>query len=133
MRRLLLFALLGLLVAGCGARSSRTFTAKGTAGCLKDKHFTQVTTDPAKVGFIAGFAANGGIKATSPNGNVVTIAFTEDSNSVASTEKAFRLHAPLSLRSHMQDVMSTNQNAVIVWTVGASSDDASAVTGCLSP
>ena len=126
-------AVLALLAAGCGARSDTPFTAKGTLGCLKAKQFTDATTAPGQVGFIAGFAANGGIKATSPNGNVVTIAFTDSDATVPSTEKAFKLHAPASLRSHIGDVMRSVRNVVIVWTTTPASDDETKVEGCLAP
>ncbi|MES1247398.1 MAG: hypothetical protein ABUS54_06975 [Actinomycetota bacterium] len=124
---------LAVLAAGCGARSNTPFTAKGTIGCLKSHGFTRVSSSPAKVGFIAGFAANGGLIGTSSSGNQVTIAFTDSSGDVDSTEKAFTLHASPQLRPHIKDVMSTNRNAVIVWTTGASSDDQSTLNGCLKP
>jgi hypothetical protein len=130
-RRLAPFLLLALIAAGCGARSSTPFTASATAGCVKSKGFRNVSTNPAKVGFIAGFAANGGLVATSASGNRVTVAFTDNADSVASTERAFRLHAPPALRPHMADVMRVQRNAVIVWTTTPSSDDESAVEGCL--
>jgi hypothetical protein len=126
-------AVLALLAAGCGARSNTPFTAKGTLGCLKSKHFTDVTTSPAKLPFIAQFAANGGIEATSPNGNRVTLAFTDSATSVPSTENAFKLHAPKFLRPHIGDVMRSNRNVVIVWTTTPASDDESTVEGCLAP
>ena len=122
---------LALVAAGCGARHDKPFTAKGTVSCLRGNGFTNVSTSPAKVGFIAGFAANGGLIATSPTGNAVTVAFTEDENSTASTEKAFRLHASPALRPHMQDVMSTNRNAVIVWTTGPRQDESQTLNTCL--
>src|SRR5438552_14767021 len=81
-----------LVAAGCGG-STKPFTATGTAPCLRTKGFTKVTTDPVKIGFIAGFAQNGGLKATSPTGNVVTMAFAADEASAPSTEQAFRRHA----------------------------------------
>ena len=124
---------LALVAAGCGARSSKPFTARHSIGCLKSHGFTDVTDNPGKVGFIAGFAANGGIRATSPTGNVVTIAFTDSADNVDSTEQAFKLHASPELRPHIGDVMSTNRNAVIVWTIGPKSDELSALDGCLSP
>ena len=130
---LAVLAVLALLAAGCGARSNTPYTAKGTLGCLKAKQFTDATSAPIQVGFIAGFAANGGIKATSPNGNVVTIAFTDNEAAVAGTEKAFKLHAPKALRSHIGDVMRSNRNAVIVWTTTPASDDETKVEGCLAP
>src|SRR5207244_7949585 len=42
-----------ILVAGCGVRSSKPFTAKGSASCLTAHAFTRVTTNPAAAGFIA--------------------------------------------------------------------------------
>jgi hypothetical protein len=131
-RRLVPFALVAALAAGCGARSNTPYTANASVGCLKKKQFTHVSTNPAKVGFIAGFAANGGIIATSPAGNVVTIAFTDSADSVASTENAFTLHAPKALRPHIGDVMRTQRNAVIVWTTTPSGDEESTVEDCLA-
>ena len=125
-------AALALLAAGCGARSDKPFTAKGTLGCLKSKQFTEATASSAKLPFIAGFAANGGIEATSPNGNRVTLAFTDSETTVPSTEQAFRLHAPKSLRAHIGDVMRSNRNVVIVWTTTPASDDESKLEGCLA-
>jgi hypothetical protein len=127
----LLLVALALVAAGCGARSSKPFTAAGTTGCLKGKSFTGVTTKPTKIGLIPAFAANGGLRATSPNGNTVTIAFAEDEAEVPSTEQAFRVHAPPALRPHISDVMRSSRNAVLVWTTTPSSDDESTVEGCL--
>ena len=122
-----------VLVTGCGVRNSKPFTAKGTAGCLKDHAFTRVTTNPALVGFIAGFAENGGIRAASPSGNSLTIAFTDSPDTVNSTEDAFRAHAPKSLRSHMSDIMMTNRNAVLVWTITPKPDELDSAQRCLKP
>ena len=128
-----LVLLVGLLVAGCGVRTSKPYTAKGTAPCLAKKGFTGVSRKPVDVGFIAGFADNGGLKGTSPTGNVLTIAFTADSDSVASTEAAFKNHAPKSLRPHITDIMQANRNAVLVWTITPKSDELDAVQRCLQP
>ena len=125
--------LLALLAAGCGARSNTPFTAQGSIACLKSKGFTQVSSSPAKVGFIAGFAEHGGIVAVSPANNRVTIAFTKDSTEVPSTEDAFRKAAPAKLRPHISDIMRSNRNAVVVWTTTPSSDDDSALNACLKP
>ena len=121
------------LLAGCGVRSSKPYTAKGTAPCLAKHGFTNVTTKPVEVGFIAGFAENGGLKARSATGNVLTIAFTADSDSTASTEAAFRAHAPKALRPHIGDIMLVNRNAVLVWTITPKGDEADAAARCLAP
>jgi hypothetical protein len=88
---------------------------------------------PTKIGVIPAFAANGGLKGTAPSGNTVTIAFTDSAAEVPSTEQAFRLHAPASLRPHIGDVMRSSRNAVLVWTTTPSGDDESTAEGCLSP
>jgi hypothetical protein len=128
-----LVVLLALLAAGCGARSNTPFTAHGTLPCLKKHGFTQVSSSPAKVGFIAGFAEHGGLIGTSPAPNTVTIAFAANADEVSSTESAFRKAAPANLRPHISDVMRSNRNAVMVWTTTPSSDDDKAVQGCLKP
>jgi hypothetical protein len=122
-----------LVAAGCGVRNSKPFTAQGTVGCLKAHGFTGVTTNPGAVGFIAGFADNGGIRGRSPSGNVLTIAFTADSDSTDSTQAAFRSHAPPSLRPHISDIMETNRNAVLVWTTTPDPDELDTATRCLKP
>jgi len=132
MRRAIVLVPLALLAAACGARSNTPFTAQASIGCLKEKHFTGATMNPGKVGFIAGFAANGGITATAPSRNAVTIAFTDDADHVEQTEKAFRLHAPPALRPHMSDVLRVSRNAVIVWTTAPSTEDEQTVEGCLA-
>jgi hypothetical protein len=125
--------LVAFLAAGCGVRTTKPFTAKGTVGCLRSHGFTGVTTNPGLVGFLAGFADNGGIKARSAMGNVLTIAFTADADSTASTQQAFRAHAPKRLRPHISDIMQTNRNAVLVWTTTPDPGELAAATGCLSP
>jgi hypothetical protein len=125
-------ASLAVVAAGCGGRGAKEFTAEGTSSCLKDSGFTQVTTDPKKVGFIAGFAENGGLQATSKGGNRLTIAFAaDDTAGVASTEKAFRRFAPARLRPRMGDIMESEGNAVLVWTVSPTPAQLAAAKSCL--
>jgi hypothetical protein len=130
-RRIVLLAAVACLAAGCGVRNSKPFTARASAGCLRAQGFHDVSTDPGRVGFVAGFSANGGLVATSPTGNRVTVAFDASPDDTASTEQAFRQHAPKSLRPHLQDIMSANRNAVVVWTVTPKSDELDTVNRCL--
>ena len=122
-----------LLAAGCGVRTTKPFTAAGTAPCLKTHGFTGVTTNPLKVGFIAAFADKGGVSASSPMGNRLTIAFAADADSTGSTEQAFRSHAPKSLRPHISDILQVNRNAVLVWTTTPDPADLDAAARCLKP
>jgi hypothetical protein len=135
-RRLLVLAgLSALVVAGCGGggagSSAHPYTAAATAPCLEQNGFTGVTTDSAKVGFIAAFAENGGLLAKSPSGNPVTIAFGTDAKDAAATEVSYKQHAPKSLRPHILDVMESQANAVLVWTESPSPKDLSSALGCL--
>jgi hypothetical protein len=129
---LLAALLLVLVLAACGGGSSKPYTASGTKACLIQKGFTGVTTNADKVGFIAAFAANGGIQAKSSTGNVLTIAFTQGPGSVAGTEKAFRRNAPANLRPHMSDIMEAQGSAVLVWTVSPTTQELSDAEGCLA-
>jgi hypothetical protein len=121
------------LLAGCGVRTTKPFTANGTVGCLKTHGFTGVTTDPLKVGFIAAFADKGGLTAVSALGNRLTIAFTADADSTGPTEQTFRARAPKRLRPHMSDIMQTNRNAVLVWTTTPDPAELDTVNRCLKP
>jgi hypothetical protein len=133
MRRLPPLAALVLVVvlAGCGGSSSTPYSAAGTKACLVKNAFTGVTTDPKKVGFIAAFVANGGIQARSPQGNVLTIAFTDSADSVPGIERAYRKAAPARLRPHMSDIMESQRNAVLVWTVSPSQTELTTAENCL--
>lgn len=122
---------LAVVAAGCGARSSAPYTATGTAKCLTSKSFTGVTTDPVKVGFIAGFADNGGILARTPGGNVVTIAFAGNTPGAAQTEAAFKAHATPFYRRHMGDIMQSKRNAVLVWQTSPTQQQIDDAMGCL--
>jgi hypothetical protein len=122
-----------MVLAACGSSGSKPYTAAATKACLVQKGFTGVTTDPLKVGFIAAFAPNGGLVAKSKTGNVVTIAFAQDANGAAATETTFRRHAPASLRPHMGDIMESQKNAVLVWTVSPSQTELTAAEECLGP
>jgi hypothetical protein len=132
-RLLPLLALAVLVTAGCGVRNSKPFTAKGTAPCLKDKGFANVTTDPDQIGFVAAFAQNGGLKATGKSGNVVTIAFTASADDVGDTQASFKRFAPQRYRLHMEDIMQTDRNAVMVWTVTPDPQELDTAKRCLRP
>ena len=124
---------LALIAAGCGARSTAPYTAAGTVACLKSKGFTGVTTDPVKVGFIAGFADNGGVFAVAPaSKNTVTIAFAGDTAGAKGTEDAFRAHASAFYKKHMSDIMQSKRNAVLVWTTSPTQDQISTAIACLA-
>ena len=133
-RALVLAAVIAIVAAGCGGRNTSAYTAGPTARCLEKKGFTKVTTNPNKVGFIAAFAAHGGLFGLPPGGgNTLTIAFAGSPASATATKQAFTRHAPARLRSHISDVMESQRNAVLVWTITPSQDLLTAALGCLTP
>jgi hypothetical protein len=123
--------LLALLAAGCGARADETFTAQGTVGCLRDNGFTQVTRAPEKIGLIAAFAVNGGLKAHDPEGNVFWIAFAADEEDAKSTQAAVKNQASPFYKKRIDDIMRADGNAVMVWTTAPSQEQINAVEACL--
>jgi hypothetical protein len=128
-----LVVLVVLLASGCGVRTSKPYTAKGTAPCLRDKGFAAVSTSPAKIGFIPSVAANGGLVATGKDGNKLTIAFTDSADDVSDTEDSFTRFAPARYRPHMSDILETDRNAVMVWTTTPDSQELDTAKRCLQP
>jgi hypothetical protein len=128
--RLLIFLalLLAFLAAGCNTEPS-TYKAEPTANCLRKDGY-QVTTDPAKLGVVEGHAENGGLVAFHP-GNAVRIAFGANSDDAIGIERGYRRFAPKKLKPHIDDVMRTQKNAVLLWTVTPPQDEMDKVFGCL--
>jgi hypothetical protein len=119
----------GLLLAGCSSGEPSTFKAGPTAKCLEGKGYS-VTTDDAKVGVIAANAPNGGLRANEP-GNALTIAFGQDSDDAIQIAAAFKKFAPKKLQPHITDVMRTQKNAVLLWTVTPPQEELNSVFACL--
>jgi hypothetical protein len=130
-RRTGIVLLLALLAAGCGVRNNDPYTAKASAPCFRGAGYLGVSTDQIKVGFIAGFASNGGLIAKAPDGNTLTIAFAADETGAAGTAAAFKRNAPKALRPHMSDILEIQRNAVLVWTTTPSADELSGALACL--
>jgi hypothetical protein len=120
---------LALVLAGCTRGEPSTFKAGPTAKCLAGKGYS-VTTDDAKVGVLAANAPNGGLLAKEP-GNALTIAFAQDSDDAIKTAAAVKRFAPKKLRPHITDVMRTQKNAVLLWTVTPPQDELNKVFACL--
>jgi hypothetical protein len=129
MRRVAALALLGLLAASCGAVGTSAYKADGTASCLQKGGY-RVVTDPAKIGVIAAGAPNGGLRAYEP-GNALTIAFGANADDALAIQRAFRRFAPRKLRRHIADVMRTQGNAVMLWTITPPQEELNKVFACL--
>jgi hypothetical protein len=119
----------GLFLAGCSSGEPSTFKAGPTATCLKGNGYS-VTTDATRVGVIAANAPNGGLLANEP-GNALTIAFGESSDDAIQIAAAFKEFAPKKLQPHITDVMRTQKNAVLLWTVTPPQAELNKVFACL--
>ena len=132
MRPLLLLLALAacLAVAGCGSGSPKPFVPDATASCLRQHGFTASTT--ARVPLVASTAANGGLIASPRDGgNTLVIGFAADTGDAANLEQAFRRVAPPRYRAHIRDVMTSKENAVLLWTVSPTPAQQQTAVGCL--
>jgi len=129
MRRVLLLVALALLLAGCGDTEPSVYKAESTAKCLRGESY-RVTTDPEKLGVVEANTENGGLLATKP-GNAVRIAFGADSDDALGIERGFRRFVSKKLRAHIADVMRTQKNAVLLWTVTPPLEEMNQVFSCL--
>jgi hypothetical protein len=129
MRRVVLLVGLGLVIAGCGDTEPSVYKAGSTAECLSDEGY-RVTTDPRRIGVVAAAAPNGGLRAYEPF-NTLTIAFGASSDDALGIQRAFRRFAPKKLRPHIDDVMRTQKNAVLLWTVTPPMEKMDEVFACL--
>ena len=128
MRRLL-FLLLTVLAAGCSAGEPSVYKAEPTAKCLREQGY-RVVTNTADLGVVEKNADNGGLIAYEP-GNAVRIAFAADSDDALGVEQGFRRFVTKRVRPHITDVMRTQKNAVLLWTVTPPLDELNNVYDCL--
>jgi len=84
----------------------------------------------AKVGVVAANAPNGGLRANEV-GNALTIAFGQNSDDAIQIAGAFKRFAPKKLKPHITDVMRTEKNAVLLWTVTPPQEELDKVVACL--
>jgi hypothetical protein len=129
MRLVLAVIAVALLVAACGDTEPDAYTAQPTAGCLRGDGY-RVLTDPAKLGVVEANTANGGLLATKP-GNAVRIAFGANSDDAIGIQRGYRRFVSKRVRPHISDVMRTQKNAVMLWTVTPPLEEMNRVFDCL--
>jgi hypothetical protein len=129
MGRVLALVVLALLVAACGAAEPDAYKAEPTAECLREERY-RVTTDPQKLGVVEANTANGGLLASKP-GNALRVAFGSDSDDALGIQRGYRRFVSKKLRPHIGDVMRTQKNAVLLWTVTPPLEEMNQVFACL--
>jgi hypothetical protein len=124
----LLFFIVVLLASGCETEPS-AYKAAPTAECLRDKD-VRVITERSQLGVVERSTENGGLIVYTV-GNAVRIAFGANEEDTLGIEEGYRRFVSKRVRPHIGDVMRTEKNAVLLWTVTPSDEAAELVTGCL--
>ena len=120
--------LLALLAAGCETEPS-TYKAGPTASCLREQGL-EVVTEHSQLGVVERSTDNGGLIAYT-EGNAVRIAFGANEEDTLGIQEGYRRFVPKKVKPHIGDVMRTEKNAVLLWTVTPSNEVSDQVTGCL--
>jgi hypothetical protein len=121
--------LLAAAVAGCGNPVHTHYGVKGTAACLRKLGYT-VETNAAKLGPVEGSATQGALLAKEP-GNAVRITFSDNHGEAQNIEAAYRRFVPKKERKHLGDVLSSQRNATLLWTITPPPDELQRVRNCL--
>jgi hypothetical protein len=120
---------LAALLAGCGNPVHSHYSVDRTAPCLEKLNY-DVDTDATSMGPIEASATDGALRARE-KGNAVVITFSDDAAEAANIERAYRRFAPKKLRPHISDVMLSQKNAVLRWTITPPKPELDRVLGCL--
>ncbi|MFY9580056.1 MAG: hypothetical protein WAQ33_12100 [Gaiellaceae bacterium] len=118
-----------MVLTGCGNPVHSHYSVKQTAPCLRKLGYT-VSTDAAKLGPIEAAATEGALLAKEP-GNAVRVTFSQNSSEAGNVEAAYRRFVSKKLRPHINDVMLSQKNAVLLWTITPPKDELNRVLACL--
>lgn len=121
--------LLAVTLTGCGNPVHTHYRVKGTAECLRKLGYA-VNTDASELGPVEGSAAEGALLAKE-TGNAVRITFSADHAQALTIVAAYRRFVPRRERRHLGDVLSTQRNATLLWTVTPPPDELQRVRNCL--
>jgi hypothetical protein len=122
-------ALLAFLAAGCGggSSSSTVYTRAATKQCVETTlgihRFPSLTDD-----FVASTASGGGLRVRLAD-NAVTLLFGQSATEASNLADAYR-------RFHgenvgVEDILRTDNNAVLLWQLHPSSQDENSIHDCL--
>ena len=123
------FTAIGLVVfacAACGGPTTHIYTKAATSACLKK---AGIPVGPAPASDFVANSATGGALSAKPKGNRVTVSFGEtvdDANNIDDAYRRFRAK-----NVGIDDVLRTQQNAVMLWHVHPTDENIAVITGCL--
>ena len=118
-----------VVLAACGNPVHSHYSVDQTAPCMSKLGY-DVDTNAASLGPVEASAAEGALRAKE-SGNAVVITFAEDASGTRSLEAGYRRFVPKHVRRHIRDVMSSQKNAVLLWTITPPPDEMQRVLGCL--
>jgi hypothetical protein len=121
--------LLAALAAGCGNPVHSHYGVRATAECLKKLGYT-VNTHAAQLGPVENSATEGALLAKEP-GNAVRMTFSADHAQAKNILAAYHQFVSPRLRPHLSDVLSSQKNATLLWTITPPPDEMQRVLGCL--
>jgi hypothetical protein len=127
-RRAALIAL-AALAAGCGNPVHKHYSVNETASCLRKLGYS-VNTNAPQLGPVEESATEGALVA-SETGNAVRMTFSQDHAQAQNILQAYHSFAPKRLRKHLADVLSSQKNATLLWTVTPPADEMERVRDCL--
>jgi hypothetical protein len=122
-------ALLAIPLAGCGNPVHSHYSVNQTAPCLRKLGY-KVSTNAEKLGPVEA-SATGGALVAREKGNALRITFSDNSSQAKNIEDAYKRFSPPKRRKHINDVMSMQHNAVLLWTITPPKDELDRVLGCL--
>jgi hypothetical protein len=122
-------ALATAVLAGCGNPVHSHYSVKQTAPCLRKLGY-RVSTDASKLGPVEASATEGALLAKE-RGNALTVTFSENASEAKNIEAGYRHFVAKPLREHLDDVMSAQKNAVLLWTITPPKEELDRVLGCL--
>lgn len=121
---LLLGTVFAVIVAGCGSGSQRIYSLPKTTTCLQTK--------PVRLGgaldFVASTATGGAVKIHTDK-NFLTLVFGKTVADADNIAAAYRRFAAKNVG--VNDVLSQDQNSVMLWHTHWSEPDFDLVSGCL--
>jgi hypothetical protein len=126
--RAVLVLVVALAATGCAAEPS-AYKAKPTADCLRDEDFT-VVTDRSELGVVEGHTENGGLIVYTDD-NAARLAFGANEEDALGIQEGYRRFVSKKVRENIEDVMRTEKNVVLLWTVTPLQEVSDKVTGCL--
>jgi hypothetical protein len=116
-------------LAGCGNPVHSHYSVKSTAPCLTKLGYA-VDTNAGKLGVIESAAPEGALRASEP-GNNVTIDFAQNGSGASGLARAYHKFGPKRRREHINDVLETQHNVVLVWEITPPPAERNRVLGCL--